>query len=284
MVLLAAGVLPGYAQNGVYPEPERCPRFVADLPLRKLVVPASYVLPVQAAGRDVTITFIGHSTFLIESPAGVRIATDYNDSVRPPVTPDIATMNRAHITHYSAAPDPGIAHVLRGWGEGGEPVAWDLTVKDVWVRNVTTNLRGGFGFGGFGDGFNDGFGGGAAGGTQRDANSIFVFEVAGLCIAHLGHLHHELTADHLDALGRIDVVLAPVDGSRTLSTDDMIDVLRNIQAPLVVPMHFFGMATLDRFLAKMQEYYDVERTGARSITVSRESLPKIPTVMVLSGF
>ena len=37
--------------------------------------------------------------------------------------------------------------------------------------------------------------------AERDRNSIFVFEVAGLCIAHLGHLHHTLTTDHLDALG-----------------------------------------------------------------------------------
>jgi hypothetical protein len=25
-----------------------------------------------------------------------------------------------------------------------------------------------------------------------DGNSVFIFEVAGLCIGHLGHLHHEL--------------------------------------------------------------------------------------------
>ncbi|MGO4282878.1 MBL fold metallo-hydrolase, partial [Bosea sp. TAB14] len=65
---------------------------------------ASYRLPiqrVQLAKDEARLTFVGHATFLIETPGGVKIATDYNDYVRPPVTPDIATMNKAHSTHYS---------------------------------------------------------------------------------------------------------------------------------------------------------------------------------------
>ena len=50
---------------------------------------------------EVRLTFVGHATWLIESAGGVKIATDYNDYIRPPVVPDIATMNRAHTTHYS---------------------------------------------------------------------------------------------------------------------------------------------------------------------------------------
>ena len=69
------------------------------------------------------------------------IATDYNDYVRPQVVPDIATMNRAHTTHYSNFPDPNIKHVLKGWSEGSSPVKHDLTFSDVRVRNVVTNIR-----------------------------------------------------------------------------------------------------------------------------------------------
>jgi hypothetical protein len=64
---------------------------------------------------DTRISYVGHSTFLLETQRGIRIATDYNDYVRPAVVPEIATMNRAHTTHYTNNPDPGIAHVLRGW-------------------------------------------------------------------------------------------------------------------------------------------------------------------------
>jgi L-ascorbate metabolism protein UlaG (beta-lactamase superfamily) len=245
-------------------EPERCPRLIAYEP--PTVVPAAFRLAQTEDGGAVRLTYVGHSTFLIESPAGVTIATDYNDSVRPAVVPRIATMNIAHSSHHSYLPDPGIEHLLPGWGEGGEPAKWELTVDDVWLRNVTTNIRGGFSE------------------TERDANSMFVFEVAGLCILHLGHLHHVLTEDHLDALGRIDVVLAPVDGSYTLDVEGMIETLQDLQAPLIIPMHYFGASTLNRFLVRMGEHYEVVLSDTPSVMLSRDSLPVLPTVLVLPGY
>lgn len=259
---IAAGVhaVPAAAEEI---EPERCPRFIAALPH---LMPAGFMIETQAEESQVKLTYIGHSTFLIESPAGVSIATDYNDDYRPSVVPEIATMNRAHVTHFSFFPDPEIDHLLQGWGEEGVPASHELTVRDVWVRNVTTNIRGGFGM---------------SATIQRDMNSMFVFEVAGLCIAHLGHLHHPLTDDHLKALGRIDVVLAPVDGGFTLNIEDMIGVLRDIQAPLVIPMHYFGQASLANFTGRLEEHYAVELSDGPSVFLSRSSLPPRPTVLVL---
>jgi L-ascorbate metabolism protein UlaG (beta-lactamase superfamily) len=249
-------------------EPERCPRFVASIPD---FMPANFVVPVQAKKEgQVRLTFIGHATFLIESPAGVTIATDYSDGVKPPIVPDIVTMNRAHSTHFSFNPDPGIDHVLQGWGDNGEPARHELTVRDVWIRNVTTNIRGGFGM---------------SPGIQRDMNSIFVFEVAELCIAHLGHLHHPLTPDHLKALGRIDVVLAPVDGSYTLNIEDMIGVLKDIGAPLVIPMHFFTQSNLTSFVSRLEEDgYAVQTSDGPTVTLSYSTLPTKPTALSLPGF
>src|SRR6516225_7722578 len=69
---------------------ENCPGLIASDAPR--VIPAA--LRLAALNPDqVRITYVGHSTFLIESPQGVRIATDYNDYVRPLARPDIATMN-----------------------------------------------------------------------------------------------------------------------------------------------------------------------------------------------
>ena len=91
---------------------------------------------------QVRLTFLGHATFLIESPQLVRIATDYNDYISLPLLPDIVTMNHAHDTHYSDHPDPAIKYVLRGWGMSPEqPAIWDLKYRDVRVRNVPTNIR-----------------------------------------------------------------------------------------------------------------------------------------------
>lgn len=241
---------------------ERCPRFVAQQSPR--LIPARYV-PAALAADELRVTYVGHSTFLIETSSGVRIATDYNDHVRPTVLPHIVTMNRAHSTHYTEFPSPDIVHVLRGWSRGGEPARHDLQFGDVWVRNVPTNIRD------------------WGGGTLLHGNSIFVFENAGLCIAHLGHLHHTLTPAHLDELGRIDVVMVPVDGTMTLNVRDMVEVLRQIKAPVAIPMHIFGPYSLERFLEAMGEIYHVEHHPTPSIVFSRALLPAKPTMFVLPG-
>ena len=83
---------------------ENCPGLVArDTPR---VIPASFNLA-SLKGDEVRISYAGHSTFMVESPRGVKIATDYNDYVKPRALPDIVTMNHAHSTHYTDHPDPG---------------------------------------------------------------------------------------------------------------------------------------------------------------------------------
>jgi L-ascorbate metabolism protein UlaG (beta-lactamase superfamily) len=211
------------------------------------------------------LTYVGHSTFLIESPQLVRIATDYNDYVRPSIVPDIATMNHAHSTHYTLSPDPSIKYVLHGWADDQKPARVDLQYKDVRVRNVPTNIRT------------------FEGGTERHGNSIFIFEIANLCIAHLGHLHHTLTQQQLNEIGRVDIVLVPVDGSYTLDIDGMVEVLHALKAPLMIPMHFFSAYTLDNFLQRVRREWDVEMAQVPSLVVSKTSLPAKPKVIVLPG-
>ena len=253
----------GAASPAAKPEmTQSCPGLVASrLPFAE---PAAFRLATLNADQ-VRISYIGHATFLIESPQLVRIATDYNDYVRPPILPDIATMNHAHATHYSLSPDPGIKYVLRGWAEDEKPVRIDLTYKDVRVRNVPTNIRT------------------WDGGTERHGNSIFLFEVANLCIAHLGHLHHTLTQQQLNEIGRIDVVMVPVDGNYTLDLDGMIEVLHALKAPLMIPMHYFSSYTLNRFLDRVRQEWEVEIAPLPSMLVSKTNLPEKPKVVVLPG-
>src|SRR5262245_25071914 len=75
----------------------------------------------SATKSSVTITYVGHSTYQIETPADVVIATDYNGVYVPPRLPTVVTMNRAHTTHYTLSPDPRIKHILHGWSDDGGP-------------------------------------------------------------------------------------------------------------------------------------------------------------------
>jgi L-ascorbate metabolism protein UlaG (beta-lactamase superfamily) len=119
--------------------------------------------------------------------------------------------------------------------------------------------------------------------TERYGNSIFIFEIANLCIAHLGHLHHTLTQQQLNEIGRIDVVMAPVDGSYTLDLDGMMDVLAALKAPLIIPMHYYNEFILGRFLDRARKLWDVETAEIPSVVVSKASLPVAAKVLVLPG-
>ena len=220
--------------------------------------------------EEVSIRFVGHSTFLITSPAGVTIATDYNGYAGPAVIPRVVTMNRAHTSHWTDNIDPGIEHVLRGWNPEGGKAEHHLEIDDVVIRNVTTDIRS-FGFEGTGIRIPDG-------------NSIFIFEIARLCIGHVGHLHHRLAEEDLAFIGQLDVVMVPVDGSYTMSQDAIVDTLQIVKARLVLPMHYFGAPTLQRFLAHLGETFDVEISRSPEIFVSVRSLPERPKVLVLPGF
>jgi L-ascorbate metabolism protein UlaG (beta-lactamase superfamily) len=255
------GLVPTGRAEAHTPAPDRCLALSEGRPLLQRAA----FRPAALSPLEARITFVGHSTFLIESAAGVSIATDYNDFIRPATVPTIATMNRAHSTHYTDFPDAGIRHVLRGWSETGGAATHDVTVEDVRVRNVPTNIRD------------------WSGGTTIYGNSIFVFEMAGLCIGHLGHLHHTLTSQQLAQIGQLDVVLAPVDGSYTLDIDGMLETLATLRARLVLPMHYFSSWTLGRFLERARERFTVETSDVPTIVVSQATLPRATKILVLAG-
>jgi L-ascorbate metabolism protein UlaG (beta-lactamase superfamily) len=218
---------------------------------------------------EVAITYAGHSTYYIDTPGGVRIATDYSGAYRTGRLPDVVTMNRAHSTHYTLFPDLHIPHVLHGWGEDGQPAKIAERVGDVYIRNVTTDIRRYFG-----DDSNAEM--------IKDGNSIFIFEVAGLCIGHLGHLHHKLDDSHFAAIGRLDILMVPIDGTYTMSLDGISDITRRLRASVVLPMHRF-MTPLDDFMRRIGQQFAIDVRTERTLKISRDSLPDAPTVIILDG-
>ena len=158
---------------------------------------ASYTDPLP--DFTVRLSYIAHASFLIQTPGGLSAVTDYTGFLgTTDFFPDVATMNRAHSSHWTEFPDPRIPHVLPGWNPEGGPAGHYLDLDDMRVRSVSTDIRSAW--------------------TElgEDGNSIFVFETEGLCIGHLGHMHHAPTPEQFAAIGRLEVVMAPVDGGLTL--------------------------------------------------------------------
>ena len=214
----------------------------------------------------VRLTYIDHSMFLLQTAGGVSAITDYNGFIGAVTkTPDLVTMNNAHGTHWTAFPNPDIPHILEGWRQEGLPADYNLDLGEMLVRNVTTDIR---------DRFD-------AVTRVKDGNSIFIFEVGGLCIGHLGHLHHEPSEQQYAALGRLDVVMAAVDGGLTVDTPTMTRIIKRLKSSIVLPMHWFSRQSLEIFLSGISDDFDIDRTGETSLEVSLRSLPSRPTVVVL---
>lgn len=264
LTVLLFGVLePAVAQNAA--RGSEC-LAMAQTPPR--VTPVS-LRRTAAKADNVAITYAGHSTYYIDTPGGVTIATDYNGVYRLDRIPDVVTMNRAHSTHYTLNPDPRIKTVLHGWGDNGQPAHINERVGDVLIRNVTTDIRRYYGEDSNGE-------------MIKDGNSIFIFEVAGLCIGHLGHLHHKLDESHFAAIGRLDIVMVPIDGSYTMSLDGVSDITRRLRASVVLPMHRF-MTPLSDFMTKIGQQFEIDQRTERTLKISLDTLPKAPTVIILNG-
>lgn len=258
-VALTLLALPVAAQDRI---PSHCHAYAATSGIDYLHR-ASLTTPIAA--DTVRLHYVYHSMFWLGTPGGITAATDYTGSLgATDHVPTVVTMNNAHSTHWTANPDPRIPHVLPGWADADGPMDHYVDLGEMLVRNVPTDVRGGMG------------------GVRAGGNSIFVFEAAGLCIGHLGHLHHEPSDEQYIALGRMDVVMAPVDGGMTLDLPTMITTLKRLRAQVVIPMHWFGQASLDRFLSGMSDEFAIDRRGTSAIDLSLDSLPSRPTVVVLN--
>lgn len=241
--------------------PSHCIALASDAPGVSYIHKAGFRDPLP--DYSVRLRYIAHASFLVQA-GDLAAVTDFTGFIgNVDFIPDVVTMNHAHETHWTASPDPIIPHALPGWGPYGEGIEHHLDLGAMVVRNVSTDIRS----------YN--------GGVEPKGNSIFVFEAEGLCIAHLGHLHHEPSDDQYAALGRMDVVMAPVDGGFTMDLESMMRVLRRVKASVVIPMHWFGDVTLGRFLAGMENDFAISIPGTSEIEVSLRSLPQRPTIVVL---
>ena len=243
------------------PVPSRCLAIAQALP----EVTYANFTPAQATVEgEVKLTYAGHSTYIIETPAGVRIATDFSGVYGGDPLPRVVTMNKAHRTHYTDLPDSGIEYVLRGWNPEGGPAKHAVVIDDVYIRNVPTDIRD------------------WGGNLERDGNSIFIFEVAGLCIGHLGHLHTRLSDAQYGTIGRLDVLMVPIDGGMTLSLPTMSEIANRLHSSIVLPMHRHS-TPIDEFTGMMGDEFAVEFRDSRSLAVSLHNLPSRPTIIVLQG-
>ncbi len=207
------------------------------------------------------IQWLGHSCFLLESSAGVRILTDpFDPSVgypAPAVTADIVTVSHGHSDHNYTRAVQGKFTVVDHSGE--------TTVGGIPIKGIAT--------------FHD-----DAQGKQRGANIVFRLTIDGLTVVHCGDLGHPLSAQQVQAIGPVDVLIIPVGGYYTIDASTAAYVVKQIHPALTIPMHFrtpainFPIQTVDPFLKAAG---GGTLAGKTEIEVTAESLKQDVGVIVL---
>lgn len=212
----------------------------------------------------ISIEWFGHSFFRLVSPDGIRVISDpFGPEMGmpvPTVRPHAVTVGRMHPHHNSVSIAAGNPLVLRGLG--GDREKWakiQESVGDVFIYNVPVTQR-----------------------TyeMRTKGSAFVYEIGGLCIAHLGDVAEALTPSQLRRLGKIHVAMVPIGGTFAVGPDGARKLIEQIRPHIAIPMHYWDdESLLRRFLRGAKRVKKMER-GA--LYVTKRKLPPPTLIVVMS--
>ncbi|MFH0748354.1 MAG: MBL fold metallo-hydrolase [Candidatus Bathyarchaeota archaeon] len=130
------------------------------------------------------------------------------------------------------------------------------------------------------------------GGSQRGKNTIYVVQMDGLQICHLGDLGHDLTAEQVKEIGKIDIVFSPVAGGATIGPEVATAIITKLDPKIVLPMHYnTGVSGAPPWFPRampiaIEEFLkgknNVERIKSRSLKVTKDNLPQEQKIMVLT--
>lgn len=212
------------------------------------------------------ITYLGHAAFRIKGKTATVVTDPYapeHVGLKFPkhISADIVTVSHDHPDHNAIHEIEGASYVVNGPGE--------YEIKGVGVIGLST--------------FHD-----EEKGAKRGKNTIYRIEMDGLSIVHLGDLGHTLSAEEVDALDGVDILMVPVGGFYTINPAGAATVINEIEPSIVLPMHYgrtelaaktFGsLATREEFL---KEIGKEDVAPQPKLTVTKDKLPEQMQVVIL---
>ena len=207
------------------------------------------------------ITWLGHSCFRIRSKEAT-IVTDplgETDGAKNRLQAEIVTVSHDHVGHNHVSAVAGDPLVIDGPGE--------YETKQVLI----------LGLGSYHD---------ATLGVDLGKNTIFLFEMEGITLCHLGDIGHVPSPSLVESLGNVDILLVPVGGVTTLNGAKAAETVSLIEPKIVVPMHYYAedsrsdLETVDKFL---KEIGVTEAQPQQRLMVTRSALPQETQVILLES-
>lgn len=206
------------------------------------------------------IKWLGHSSFMIKSSSGKIIITDpFDDSIGYETykgNADIVTVSHHHFDHDNIKDIQGNPTILDKVGT--------YKIEDIIIKGFSS--------------FHD-----KVKGEKRGENIIFVINIEGYVICHLGDLGHELPDETIDLIGPVDILLIPVGGNFTINGKEAATIAKSINSHIVIPMHYktpalsFPLQGVESFIMHMKS---CEKIPNNSITFN-ESLKSSNQVKLL---
>ncbi len=235
---------------------------------RALVCATAVVASAPTAWGQVRLEYIAHASFVVQSPEGTRVLIDPYNGRRwlgygfpENVEADVVLITHPHYDHDAAYYAGGQTPVLR---RPGRYRFGDVDLEGLEAKHA--------------DPYGMDFG---------QLNTLWVVETGGIRLAHLGDTG-ALSRAELDALGRVDVLLLPVDGQYHILTATQIEqIVRAVEPSLTVPMHYRiprlsplpeSLGPIDPWLAGRDH---VERASGHAIDLRPADLTGDGRVLVL---
>lgn len=207
------------------------------------------------------IVWLGHSCFLIKGKNKTIITDPCHpdlgyDLGRPRA--DIATLSHSHPGHSYGEGVDGDPRQIRSPGE--------YEIGGTFITGIAS--------------FHD-----DKKGELRGKNTIYVIELDGITLCHLGDLGHPLGPHLIEELGDVNVLFVPAGEVNTVPIDVAVETVRQLEPAIVIPMHYktealtAELSPVEKFLEKMR-VRDLEARPKLSVTSS--SLPVGTQVIVLN--
>jgi L-ascorbate metabolism protein UlaG (beta-lactamase superfamily) len=206
------------------------------------------------------INWLGHSCFKIRGSQATVITDPYSPDLgyslgKPKAR--IVTVSHQHPGHSYVPGVGGDPKLVAGPGE--------YEISDILIIGIAT--------------FHD-----AENGAQRGKNTVYLMEIDEVSLCHLGDLGHMLSAEQIEELGNVDILLAPVGGVSTIDAPVAAELARRLEPKVVIPMHYqtealsWELEPVERFLKEMG---GEQVTPQPKLSFNRSNLPASTQVYLL---
>lgn len=195
------------------------------------------------------ITWLGHSSFMIEDSSGRRLLMDpFDESVGYNTFQgdvDVITVSHHHSDH-----------------DYTEKIKYEQLLDKVGFFNLCDIPITGI------PSYHD-----KVQGAKRGENVIFIIQMDNYRVCHLGDLGYVLSNDEIKRLGNIDILLVPIGGNFTINGKEASELAKAINSHIVIPMHYktpslsFELEGLENFLTHMK---NGERVESNKLSISGE--------------